>query len=493
MMMHRLAGPIGVLALALMLPTQTANAKRAHTQTANAEANTASQIDGVWQSQSYSRVLEISDGRYRVLETTGISCLEASTGPLSDFTLRHDAVNQTLSILEGYDDYRHRRIARLPATCRAPKTSGASTDPLRNFDVFAQTVEENFAYFDLTEANWQSLRRETRAGLSSTSGPAELLSAMERVLEVLGDNHGEVIVPDGAIPQDTSAEAVDAGEAAGNTPKEYGDFEIARLVAEHHLQTDMTKASRLIKWGQLSGSTGYLQINIMTLYARFPELADRIAQVGLMKVYLEQIEVMSSAERLEREIAGIASVMDRAMEDLARFDRIVLDLRFNGGGFDEIGLEALKRFNDQPRYIASKIACTDRGCTRPLAIQLGAAAQPYTRPVLLLVSPQTGSAAEMFTLSAQALPNVTLAGGATMGALSDALERRLPNGWSFTISNEVYFDTQLRSFESKGVPVAIELGYARDRQTFFRAVADDLDADKAVILRALKRAFPATK
>lgn len=452
------------------------------------DAAPSASLDGVWRSEGYGRVMEIKAGRYEIREVTDISCLTASSGHLNDFTISLDRGGDRMAILEGFDAYRYRRLDRLPEICLSLDATAKSDDPLRNFDVFAQTIEEHFAYFDLAPVRWPELRASLRAKLSPQSTPAELLAVMEETLETLNDGHGEVSPSEGAIEEATSDPQAPAPIAPAE--KDYGDFEIAGLVARNHLQTDMTKDSPLIKWGQLSGKTGYLQVNIMTLYARFPELRERIEREGFMAVYLDQIEVMTSKERLEREMAGIAAVMDRAMNDLAEMDRIVLDLRFNGGGFDEVGLEALKRFNDRRRLIASKIACTNKGCTRPLPIYLDAADKAYTKPVILLVSPQTGSAAEMFTLSAQALPNVTIAGSATMGAISDAFERTLPNGWTFTISNEEYFDTRLRSFETRGVPVAKELAYPRDRQEFFRGVARDLAADKAAILAILEGLKP---
>ena len=69
-----------------------------------------------------------------------------------------------------------------------------------------------------------------------------------------------------------------------------------------------------------------------------------------------------------------------------------------------------------------------------------------------------------------------------MGAISDAFDRKLPIGWEFTISNEVYADLTGQDYEGIGVPVDLELDYASDRQTFFNAVAKNLEDDKAQII-----------
>ena len=65
--------------------------------------------------------------------------------------------------------------------------------------------------------------------------------------------------------------------------------------------------------------------------------------------------------------------------------------------------------------------------------------------------------------------------------MSTALEKKLPNGWSFSISNEIYMDNDGNNYENKGVPVNYELDYPKERQPFFRSVANDLKSDKLSI------------
>ena len=84
-----------------------------------------------------------------------------------------------------------------------------------------------------------------------------------------------------------------------------------------------------------------------------------------------------------------------------------------------------------------------------------------------------------------AMDQVKRIGSSTTGALSTTLDKTLPNGWVFSISNEVYMDNQGNQYENIGVPVDYELNYSRDRQTFFRTVLDDLEVDKQNILKAV--------
>lgn len=54
-------------------------------------------------------------------------------------------------------------------------------------------------------------------------------------------------------------------------------------------------------------------------------------------------------------------------------------------------------------------------------------------------------------------PHITRVGANTQGVFSDELNRILPNGWTFGLSNETYFTKDGRTFEGTGVPPDIEV------------------------------------
>jgi C-terminal processing protease CtpA/Prc len=45
----------------------------------------------------------------------------------------------------------------------------------------------------------------------------------------------------------------------------------------------------------------------------------------------------------------------------------------------------------------------------------------------------------------------------TLGALSDAVSRTLPNGWQLNSSNEVYIDSEGQHWKGMGIPPDIEM------------------------------------
>lgn len=139
------------------------------------------------------------------------------------------------------------------------------------------------------------------------------------------------------------------------------------------------------------------------------------------------------------------------------------------------------------KQIASKKARHNNGFTKKTPIYLESAKDPYTKPVYLLTSQQSASATDMMALSSMELNQFKRIGSHTNGAISDALEKTLPNGWYYSLSNEIYTDINDKCYENIGVPVDFELNYPEDRQTFFRSLANDLEKDKQDILQAIEQ------
>ena len=137
---------------------------------------------------------------------------------------------------------------------------------------------------------------------------------------------------------------------------------------------------------------------------------------------------------------------------------MILDLRFNEGGWDGVSLALASRFADQKRLAYTKRARKGNDFTAPRSFHVEpAGAQHFSGKVILLTSRFTVSAAEVFVLAMRTLPNVTLAGETTAGALSDMLERHLPNGWTVSLSNEVYTAADGKVYEHLGLSPEIKV------------------------------------
>lgn len=133
---------------------------------------------------------------------------------------------------------------------------------------------------------------------------------------------------------------------------------------------------------------------------------------------------------------------------------MIVDIRQNQGGQDSVSLSLAGRFNQEPWLAFHKQARNKSSVANQRDTHVTPTGEyQYTKPVYLLTSGSTYSAAEVFTLAMRGLSHVTLVGEPTGGIFSDAIGKELPNGWRFTVSTEIYSDTQGNIFESVGVPV----------------------------------------
>jgi C-terminal processing protease CtpA/Prc len=79
-------------------------------------------------------------------------------------------------------------------------------------------------------------------------------------------------------------------------------------------------------------------------------------------------------------------------------------------------------------------------------------------PVVLLTSADSVSAAETFTMAVlDRQPHVIRVGANPRECFPTFLGRKLPNGWSFGLPNEVYLTKDGKAFNGLGVPPDIEV------------------------------------
>ena len=437
-------------------------------------------IAGIWKSVGYGKILKIDSTSYKYFDITSISCLPSKQGGISEVENSIELVNDTLVVKNGYSFYYYTRTNEFPELCQNNEKD--TNDPLYNFEVIAETYKNHYAYFELNGINWDSLYKTTKEKINSNTTEVELYLVIQELIDRLKDNHGSI------EPTDEVYELVDeqnTTEEENDQQREYGDFEIAGLVTDYYLNENLTKDSWLINWGKMKNNIGYMQIKTMFLYADLNLSDSLVKENGFVSTYMDAFNKLSYEQQIAEEVAGIRNVIDKVMDDLKETKYIIIDVRFNGGGQDVAALEVLKRFNTNRKQIASKKARYNDDYTKKTPIYLEPAKNPYTKPVYLLTSQQSASATDMMALSSMEINQLKRIGSRTNGAISDALQKTLPNGWHFSLSNEVYTDINDKFYENIGIPVDFELNYPEDRQAFFRNVANDLEKDKQNVLKAI--------
>ena len=109
-----------------------------------------------------------------------------------------------------------------------------------------------------------------------------------------------------------------------------------------------------------------------------------------------------------------------------------------------------------------------------------------------MTSHQTASASETFLLASLNLPNAKKIGSNTEGVFSDVLSKKLPNGWEYTLSNEIYESADGSNYEGIGIPADYKMDYSEETTEFYNNLleglkkGEDLAIEKVIELNGSK-------
>ncbi|MDT0454066.1 S41 family peptidase [Streptomyces hesseae] len=422
-------------------------------------ASAAGALDGVWRMDGYGTVLSVEDGgrRMREYETTGIGCLPGDVTELTPTTATLEPTGPGRARLGWAGSVGHRtlrRVAALPATCRDPKPA---KDARAVFDTFWQTYAENYPFFKMKGVDWQAVRDRYRPHITNRTTDDELFTILTKMVEPLHDGHTYVTRGDCRAKPDNCF-----GGHRADTPFPSEEL-IKKIDASIAAQVG---ADRLQEWGQGHGKG-------KIAFAELPDGTGYLRLTGFVNYTDDHTFEADSAE------------LDRALDAVFTPQRVrslrglVLDLRFNGGGSDRLGLHVAERLTNRPYTAYLKQARNDPGNpgkftpAEPVRVLPHRGGPVYTGPVALLTGRLTISAGETTT---QALmgraPGVVRIGQNTNGSFSDVLERRLPNEWRFGLPNEVFRDAGTgRSYDGDGIapdvrtPVFTDAEFAAGRDS----------------------------
>lgn len=405
------------------------------------------QPENVWRSDGYGRVYLLRGDRLTVYETTRVGALVGDEldrigSPDADGALWFgDDGEPELTLRIGPDGYAAVReigcvsdvglipLPALPRACARP----LDADPVTTFDVFWASFAEHYNSLVRKSVDWAAVRDRFRPRVGADTRKGELFRVLRAMIEPLGDSH-------------TGIEAAGGREFDGLRP---GTRERSNRVTDRAVDRRLRAlgarefrvfADEEIVFTELPDGRGYLRINGFEEY----DARDDSFRAGCTEL-ARTLDAVFTADRV------------RAMSAL------VVDVRNNSGGDDELALRVAARLTDRPYLGFTKAARNDPtdptryGRAWPVTVN-PAEGPRYTGPVRLLTSDMTVSAGETFVLAMMGRrPEPVRIGSTTQGVFSDTLGRELPNGWSFTLGNEEYLGPDGRCYEGTGIPPMIEV------------------------------------
>lgn len=429
-------------------------------------------LPGIWQMHGYGRVFDISAERLVSYDLTDVSCLQRKETPLREAQTQYDRITRSTDRFTAFEAggitrYTFERLAALPDRCRYA-SSKPLTDPALNFWVLWHAFRENYAFFDLRRVNWDDIYARFRPKITAATTQDDLFEIFSQMLAALNDGHVALRADDrdfssgrpGALYQLWAAEnfVSDTQTAQGQFRKTVGTFivdDVLSRKAQHG-------ANGILTWGWVAPGIGYVNVASMSVGSQKDEVATP----------------------LPTQIALIDEAMTRVIAELGRAKALIVDARFNTGGYDAVALRIIGYLTHERRLAFTKKATAGGGYTDTQEVYFEPQGKrQFTGPVYYLQSDYTVSAAEIFSLAMMALPNVTRVGTPTHGILSDSLEKQLPNGWSLGLSNEVYVAADGNLYEGRGIPPNIEVK-AQAGGSFHQRMRLDIDTALALIGKA---------
>ena len=431
---------------------------------------------GRWNSIGYGRQLEITKKHLILHDTYQSGCnlnTKLPSNSMGELFKVTRLSNDSLQIEVGFTRYDFVRSSESDL-CKKSKN-----DPLSNFDALWETFNENYAFFDLREVNWLAIRDKYRSRLTKKSSDDELYTVLHEMILELDDGHVFLEIPE------SLEEKEDKEDKIGDNDESIEDLrkKVIYAINKKYIPNHKTYNKGMINWGLIDDSTSYLQFNDFEDLANY-NISNALPSEEFTNLYWEKAE--ESSNYTQDVLDSFKSQMELIFEETKNTQFCIVDVRFNGGGFDQIGLEILSYFVDHRQLAFTKKARFDAGFTVPQEIFIEASDKKYDGKLFILMGPQTASASETFVLASLNIENSVRVGSNTEGILSDVLSKKLPNGWEYSLSNEVYEDVNGMSFEKVGIQPDLKLDYSKDSKLFYSNLLLELQNRDAAIAIALQ-------
>ncbi len=425
-----------------------------------------------WVQQGYGRKLQITDSLYTYLNFDNFGCKVLVKGQFNG-RFRVVSVNDTSLVLNpgGIVNYVFKPATTADTTCTTSRKDKGSLE--ENFEIFWQTFRDNYAFFKERNVNWDNVYRHYSPLVKGISTDAELAAILREIVGSIKDDHIRLEIP---IPKPEQP-------AIAKKKTSRSKNEILTDLEKNYLISSKSYNNGIIRWGILKDNvTGYIAITDMNNFASYaPELSNDPAKFNAQ--YEKIKDSKTPLQQFDDELQGVDQIMKVILADFAKTTPIVIDLRFNGGGYETVALKLLSYFIQEPKPVLSIQAKASNGFTPPQNYVLKPDSNGANKKVYLLTSHSTASAAEIFALAAMSYKNIVKIGSPTAGIFSEILWKELPNGWEFSLSNEVYRNAKGKSFEGTGIPVQYEMGYPSDRSSFH----ESFYTEKPFLDKALER------
>ncbi len=259
-------------------------------------------------------------------------------------------------------------------------------EPLENFQIFWESFDRHYPFFELKQIDWNSIRATYEVQIDRHTTPEQLHGIFEEIIPILKDGHVEL----------------------------YG-YRGDRITFEYQSGFPSNEGRHTFQY---------------------------IEQLRRVNQSVEYADLINSdlGYILIRSFGGPRShfkVIDDILSQFQDKSGLVIDVRSNGGGSDQNSDLIAGRFADRERLyklVKYRNGPEHDDFTDWYAYYIEGEGERYLKPVAVLTNRGTYSAAEDFVLAMRSFPQVTVVGSQTGGGSGNPIVRELPNGWSVRLS-----------------------------------------------------------
>lgn len=293
--------------------------------------------------------------------------------------------------------------------------SDEENSPENNFEIFWKDFDEHYALFGVRNLDWDSIYNVYRPQVQASTTDLELWEIFKEMIAYLDDSHTLI-----------KFDKLDRSFSSGSEMDSIVEAEFSyELVRSNYLENPEDISS------------------VADLDPRINAFQGKIKEKDIGYIY---VNVIYSENE---------NYMDEVLGEIGKHKAIILDLRNNLGGTDEIAAQMAGRFaaDEEVIYtVQEKNGPEHNDFTdkRPFFTKkMGS--QHFSQPLIVLTDRITVSAAEVLLIHLKSYDQVSQIGDATAGDFSDVSMRRfLPNGIEYQYSTMKFLLPDGQSLDGKG-------------------------------------------
>ncbi|MBQ4810866.1 serine hydrolase [Pseudoalteromonas luteoviolacea] len=400
---------------------------------------------GQWDMLGHGQIWSINESSLTTYNYNSKTCIKAETETAQDLkdALKYlslsDSQDKLTFVSPASSNLTLSKLTSLPESCQDGQLTTEMTYP-QLFDYVWLTLNEYYAFFELRGIDWQQVHTDYKPKVTDSMTQSEFIAIMDDIFTEFGDGHLSLSSDDGLSADGNKIDTLlkeallrdDENVELAQAELNHNEFRVLKhLMQDGKLHT--YEDSDALFYGKISERLGYVRID---------KVSDMVADSSSDGII----------PSVERDLANTDKIMEQVLTEFADVEAMIIDLRYNGGGYDNVSRKIAGYFTAEAYSFGSKQVSNKAHQGTPIELTVTPSeSQRFTKPIYVLTGENTGSGGEVLAEALKALPHSKLVGEATNGSVSDSLTHELPGGWELSLSHQVYKNKAGEVLEKTGV------------------------------------------